>query len=239
DGEYATKQWAVKEEVIGTKTIGRFAYNQTDSVSIIKHIDDKDSLVKDIPQLRIALSPAFFKELLSESVDSASLSTEAGFNNHVKGLYLRVAESEMAGVGGLVTFQGVANKTGIELTYRQSNGEEGEDAGIDTIRTFLPTTVQSNSGSFRRLTSSIERTYTADVQSQLDHTEDHYAFLYLQAQAGLRTRVHIPYIDELKDRNIAINKAELVLYASTDVPGDELNMHAPRLTLYREDIAGQ
>src|SRR5690606_754737 len=175
-----------------------------------------------------------------ETVDSATLSTEAGFNNHVRGLYLRVAESEMTGVGGgLVTFQGVANKTGIELTYRQSNGEEGEDAGIDTIRTFLPTTVQSNSGSFRRLTSSIERTYTADVQAQLDHPEEHYELLYLQAPAGLRTRVHIPYIDELKDRNIAINKAELVLYASTDVPGDELNMHAPRLTLYREDIAGQ
>ncbi len=239
DGEYATKQWAVKDEVIGTKVIGRFAYKQTDSVSIIKHIDDKDSLVKDIPQLRIALSSAFFKELLSEEVDSASLSTEAGFNNHVKGLYLRVAESEMTGVGGLVTFQGVANMTGIELTYRQSNGKEGDDAGIDTVRTFLPTTVQNNSGSFRRLTSSIKRTYTSDVQAQLDNPDGHYDVLYMQAPAGLRTLVRIPYIDALKDRNIAINKAELVLYTVSDNPDDELQIHAPRLTLYREDIAGQ
>src|SRR5690606_24464519 len=117
--------------------------------------------------------------------------------------------------------------------------EEGEDAGIDTIRTFLPTTVQSNSGSFRRLTSSIERTYVAAVQEQLDNPQAHYDTLYLQAPAGLRTRVQIPYIDALKDRNIAINKAELVLYAPTDIPGDELGMYAPRLTLYREDIAGQ
>ncbi|MGV3762958.1 DUF4270 family protein [Parapedobacter sp.] len=239
DGEYATKQWAVKEEVIGTKTVGRFAYKETDSVSIITHVDDKDTLLKDIPQLRIALSPAFFKELLSEAVDSATLSTEAGFNNHVRGLYLRVAESEMTGVGGLVTFQGVANKTGIELTYRQPNGEEGEDAAIDTVRAFLPTTVQGNSGTFRRLTSSIKRTYTADVQAQLDNPDAPYDALYLQAPAGLRTRVHIPYIDELKDRNIAINKAELVLYTSNDIPGDALGLHAPRLTLYREDIAGQ
>src|SRR5690606_7023875 len=52
DGEYATKQWLVKDDVIGTKTVGRFAYKQTDSVSIIKHLDDQDSLVKDIPQDR-------------------------------------------------------------------------------------------------------------------------------------------------------------------------------------------
>src|SRR5690606_40865476 len=123
--EYDTKQWAVKDEVIGTKTIGRFAYKQTDSVSINKHIDEKDSLVKDIPQLRIALSPEFFKELLSESVDSASLSTEAGFNNHVKGLYLTVAASEMTGIGGLVTFQGVANKTGRSEERRVGKEQSG------------------------------------------------------------------------------------------------------------------
>lgn len=239
DGQYATRQWTVRDEVIGTKTVGRFAYKQTDSVSILKHIDEKDSVVKDIPQLRIALSPGFFKELFDEEVDSASLSTEAGFNSHVKGLYLSVAESEMAGIGGLVTFQGIANKTGIELTYRQPNGKEGDEAGTDTIRTFLPTTVQdSYSGTYRRLTSSISRTYSEAVQAQLGSPNDHYDVLYMQAPAGLRARLRIPYIDELKARNIAVNKAELVLYVNND-PGDELGIQAPRLTLYREDIAGQ
>src|SRR5690606_17278678 len=169
-------------------------------------------LVKDIPQLRIALSPEFFKELFSEEVDSASLSTEAGFNNHVKGLYLTVAASEMTGIGGLVTFEGVANKTGIELTYRQPNREAGDDADTDTGRTVWATTVQSNSGTFRRLTSSITREYTADIQAQLDNPGGNYEVLYLQAPAGLRTRLQIPYLDALKDRDIAVNKAELVLY---------------------------
>ncbi|WP_353125099.1 DUF4270 family protein [Parapedobacter pyrenivorans] len=239
DGEYATKQWPVKDEIIGAKTVARFAYKLTDSVSIRKHIDDKDSVVKVIPQLRVALSADFFKDLFSETVDSASLSTEAGFNNHVKGLYLSVNGSEMTGIGGLVTFRGVSSLTGIELTYRQPNGKDGDDADIDTIRTFLPTTVQDNSGStYRRLTSSISRTYAADVQAQLDSPEGNHEVLYLQAPAGLRTRLRIPYIDALKGRNIAVNKAELVLYVD-DAPGDELGIHAPRLTLYREDIAGQ
>ncbi len=240
DGEYATKQWLVKDEILGTKTVARFAYKQTDSVSIMKHIDGKDSLVKDIPQLRVTLSPSFFKALFSESVDSASLSTEAGFNNHVKGLFVNVEESAMTGIGGLVTFRGIANMTGIELTYRQPNGKDGDDADTDTIRTFLPTTVQDNSGStYRRLTSSIRRTYTADVQAQLDNPAGNYEVLYLQAPAGLRTRLQIPHIDALKGRNIAVNKAELVLYVDDDIPDDAFGIYAPRLTLYREDIAGQ
>lgn len=241
DGTYSTKQWAVRDEVIGSRTIARFAYKQTDSINVRKHIDGKDTVVKVIPQLRVALSPAFFKTLFSESVDSAALSTEAGFNDHVKGLYLSVDESAMSGIGGLVTFRGVSEVTGIELTYRQPNGEDGDDAGTDTIRTFLPTTVTDPSGStFRRLATSIRRSYSAEVQAQLDSPGLNHGRVYAQAPAGLRTRLRIPYLDSLKGRNIAVNKAELVIYVDEAAPaGGTFNAHAPRLTLYREDIAGQ
>ncbi|MBK1440160.1 DUF4270 domain-containing protein [Parapedobacter sp. ISTM3] len=241
DGNFSSKQWSVREAVIGSKTINRFAYKQSDSVSITKHIDGKDSLVKEIPQLRLALSPEFFKELLSESVDSATLSTDAGFNNHVKGLYLSVDDAAMNGVGGLVTLRGIVNMTGIELTYRQPNGKEGDDAAIDTVRTFLPTTIQDgfSGATYHRLSSSIKRTYTADVLAQLENPEGNYGQLYLQAPAGLRARLRIPYIDALKGRNIAVNKAELVLYVDSDASNGGFDLHAPRLTLYREDIAGQ
>ncbi|PPL03589.1 DUF4270 family protein [Parapedobacter indicus] len=244
DGNYSTKQWAVEEEVIGAKTLSRFAYKKSDSVRVTKYIDDKDSVVRDVPQLRMSLSAGFFKELLSNTVDSATLSTEAGFNSHVKGLYLSVDESAMSGIGGIVTFQGLSGTTGIELTYRQPNGKEGDDAGMDTIRTFLPTAVSTQDAygsgtTYRRLTSSIRRTYTADVQTQLENPEGSFDKLYIQAPAGLRTRLRIPAIDELKGRNIAVNKAELVVYVDEEAEGAEWDMQAPRLTLYREDIAGQ
>jgi len=245
DGNYSTKQWEVEDEVIGSKTIGRFGYKRlTDSVRVTKYIDGKDSVIKDIPQLRIALSNEFFRELLSNTVDSASLSTQEGFNNHVKGLYLSVDDDAMTGIGGLVTFRGVANLTGIELTYRQPNGKEGDDAGIDTVRAFLPTTVSDQSGygsgaSYPRLTSSIRRTYSADVQQQLDNPENTFEKLYLQAPAGLRTRLRIPDISQLQGSNIAVNKAELVVYVDEAVEGNDWDIQAPRLTLYREDIAGQ
>ncbi len=243
DGTYSSKQWSVRDEVIGAKTVNRFAYKATDSVRVEKHIDGKDTVVREAPQLRISLSADFFKTLFRNTIDSASLSTESGFNEHVKGLYLQVDESAMSGIGGIVTFAGITNTTtaGIELTYRQPNGKEGDDAGIDTVRTFLPTAVQESSGgtTYRRLSTSIKRTYTPEVQAQLENPEGSYETLYLQAPAGLRTRMRIPDIDELKGRNIAINKAELVLYVDEEATGTEFSTQAPRLTLYREDIAGR
>ena len=241
DGNYSSKQWSVDDPVIGSKTVPRFAYKLTDSVQITKYIDGKDSVVKDIPQLRISLSTEFFKELFSNTVDSATLSTESGFNNHVKGLYLSVNEETVSGIGGIVTFRGLNNITGIELTYRQPNGKEGDDAGIDTVRTFLPTTVSDSytGTTYQRLASSIRRSYTAEVETQLDHPEGDFERLYVQAPAGLRTRIRIPHIDQLKGKPIAVNKAELVVYVDDEPSDMTWNIQAPRLTLYREDIAGQ
>jgi len=238
DGNYSNKQWTVNDEILGTKVIRRFAYK--DSLNVYKHIEEKDSLTKVAPQLRMALSPEFFKELLSESIDSASISTTAGFNEHVKGLYLSVDEDAMTGVGGLATFRGENEVTGIELVYRQPNGKDGDDAAIDTIRTFLPTTV-SSSGSFAaRLTTSIRREYTSAVQEQLANPDGNFSTFYVQAPAGLRAKLSLPHIDSLKRLGLAINKAELVLYVDQEASGgDEFGYYAPRLTLYRQDVAGQ
>ncbi len=240
DGTYATKDWAVGDEVIGSKSISRFAYKRTDSISVRRHIDGKDSLVKEMPQLRISLSADFFKELFAESVDSASLSTAVGFRDHVKGLYLSVDDGASAGIGGLTGFSGIPSVSGIHLTFRQPNGKTGEDAGTDTIRTFFPTTIsdQNTGTSVYGLATSVKRTYTDAIEAQLDAAEDNYDKLYVQAPSGLRARLRIPHIDSLKGRDIAVNKAELVLYVN-GVPADGFNTHAPRLTLYREDIAGQ
>src|SRR5690606_9289525 len=61
DGNYSNKQWTVNDEILGTKVNRRFAYK--DSLNVYKHIEEKDSLTKVAPQLRMALSPEFFKEI--------------------------------------------------------------------------------------------------------------------------------------------------------------------------------
>ncbi len=237
DGNYSNKEWAVSDEVLATKLVRRFAYR--DTVSVYKHIDEKDSLVKADPQLRMALPAAFFRNLFSESVDSASISTEKGFSNHVKGLYLNVDEASMTGTGGLITFRGATDVTGIELVYRQPNGKDGDDAAIDTFRTFLPTTVSASSSFAARISSSIKHEYTAEVDAQLTDPSGNFETLYLQAPAGLRAKLSLPHIDSLKGLDMAINKAELVIYVDQGATGDDFGYYAPRLTLYREDIANQ
>lgn len=233
---HSARQWTYEPDIIGSRTISRFAYQ--DSVSITQHVDDRDTVIRSIPQLRIPLSGEFFKTLLSASVDSASLSTDAGFRNHVKGLYVSVGES--TGPGGLATFAAVSDLSGVELTYRQSNGKEGDEAGIDTIRTLLPIPAQSTStGLPMGMSSSVSRTYTAAVLEQLSNPNGDFETLYLQAPAGLRAKVSFPHIDDLKGRNIVINKAELVVYVDGDADENTFDYQALRLGLYREDIAGQ
>lgn len=237
EGAYSNRQWAVKSEVLGAKTIQRFAFQ--DSLDVYKHLEEKDSLMRVMPQLRVALSAGFFKDLFSESIDSASISTAAGFGNHVKGLYLSIDEATSTGTGALTTFRGVGDVTGIELVYRQPNGEEGDDAGIDTVRVFLPTTVTGTGGSLG-LASSITRTYTPAIHEQFENPSGDFETVYLQAPAGLRAKLSLPHIDSLKSQQLAINKAELVLYVDQEASaGNNFGFYAPRLTLYREDIAGQ
>ncbi len=234
---HTSRTWVTRPDVIGSRTVNRFAYR--DSVSVMQHVDDRDTLVRLIPHLRIPLSADFFKALLNDGVDSASMATEAGFRNRVKGLYVRVNPSGAGtGPGGLVTFAGVSNLSGVELTYRQPNGKEGDDAGIDTIRTLLSIPAQSAStGRSMGMVSSVSHTYTDAVLEQLNNPDGNFETLYLQAPAGLRAKVSFPFIDELKNRNIVINKAELVIYADADETA--FGYQAPRIGLYREDVAGQ
>lgn len=234
---HTSKTWMTRPEVIGSRTINRFAYR--DSVSVMRHVDDRDTLVRSIPQLRIPLSADFFKSLLNDGIDSASMSTEAGFRDRVKGLYISVNQEETPiGPGGLVTLASVSDVSGVELTYRQPNGKEGDDADIDTIRTVLSIPAQSSStGRSMGMVSSVTHTYTDVVLEQLADENGDYETLYLQAPAGLRAKVSFPYIDDLKGRNIVINKAELVIY--TDANETTFGYQAPRIGLYREDVAGQ
>lgn len=236
---FATKKWQVKDEVITSRTLGRYPYKRIDSLLLFQHVSGKDSLVKVAPQLRIRLDNEFFKDLLGSSVDSATLSTNAGFRNHVKGLHLSVDSTLSAGIGGLVGLSATAAAPGVEITYRQSNGKSGEDAGTDTIRTKFPiSTYSPTGGAYLGMATSVQNHYVPSIQEQLNHEGEQFESIYLHSPTGLRGQILFPFIDELKGKGISINKAELVLYVDTDLMESSFNVPSPRLTLYREDIAG-
>ena len=237
---YSTKKWAVKNPVVGTKTLQRFANKQTDSLTVTKHINGKDSVVKVIPQLRIALSKEFFKDLLSSGdIDSLTLVSGSSFRNLIKGLYLSVDSNLSTGTGGLLSFGPVEGVSGVEITYRQRKTQVVDDTSLDTVRAFLPIATAGNSGGFMGMTSSVEHHYSAEIEAALSGNGLSPEQLYLHAPVGLRGKVMFPEIDQLKDKGLVINKAELVLLVDQDAMAGPFTQPAHRLTMYRQDIAGR
>lgn len=232
----SNKVWDVKDPIIGEKTVSRFAYKLTDSITIRKHVNGKDSTMKVPSQLRIPLSGEFFKTLLPTTLDSASISTSTSFANHVKGLYLSVKGDDLGGNGGIGTILPASSVSGVEIVFRQSKNNTVDDVEIDTIRNFYPINPSnSNTASANGLVSSISHQYKSEITEQLANSGDQYEKTHVVAPAGLRTRIVFPYLQNLKNKNILINKAELIFYADTENGGP----YAPRLTLYREDVASR
>lgn len=239
---YSSKSWQVAPEVLGNKLLNRYANKTTDSIFVNKYVNDKDTTIQVIPQMRIALSKDYFKNLLGTAVDSAMLSTVSGFREHVKGLYVSIdpnASTGMGGLVGLVTEEGIS---GVELVYRQPNDMTGEDAGIDTIRTLLeisPITYSASQSYVLGMGSSVQNNYPQEIVDNISTTGTGSESIYLHAPTGLRGKIVFPNIDQLKGKDIAINKAELVIYVDQEKMNGPFAQPAPRITLYRMDIAGQ
>lgn len=239
---YSNKSWQVGSEVIGSKLMTRYANKSTDSIFVNKYVDDKDTTIQVMPQMRIALSKDYFKNLLGVAVDSATLSTASGFRSHVKGLYLSIDPNASTGIGGLVGLVTKEGISGVELTYRQPNDKTGEDAGTDTVRTFLeisPVTYSASQSFIFGMASSVQNNYPQEIVDNITASGTGSESIYLHAPTGLRGKIVFPNIDQLKGKGIAINKAELVLYVDQEKMNGPFAQPAPRVTLYRMDIAGQ
>jgi len=232
---YASKKWTVKDAVVGSAQIHHF--NLTDSVGItLRSSTGTDSAARVAPQLRIKLDNNFISALLSSSLDSATVNTESGFRSHVKGFYLTTNTSAQEGMGGLATLlnetSASGNLNGIEISYRTTDTE----GKTDTVSKRFPIVIPSSYSYASTMTSSVSRIFSTQVQNALANRSVNQTTVYAQSLGGLRTQISFPYLEQLKGKKIAINKAELVVYVDEDQLGDI--SPAPRLTLYRSDIAG-
>jgi len=239
---YSTKVWDVKDQAIASAQIHKF--NLKDSVAItVRGSTGEDSTAKTSPQMRLRLDNSFISDLFAHDADSATINSDAGFNDRVKGFYLTVDKASQQGVGGLATLGFVdyvntsntpISPNGITVTYRVKT----EDGERDTTLTKLfPIALPSTTETSSFMSASVKNTYSTAVQQQLGNSSANQTTVYAQAMGGLKTRVSFPNIDQLKGKKIAVNKAELVVYVDEDNMGTTA-APAPRLTLYRKDIAG-
>ncbi|HUH20101.1 DUF4270 family protein [Albibacterium sp.] len=215
--------WAVEAEIFGSKTLNKFAYR--DSIRIHTIISSKDTVIKVGPQLRIPLDANKIKKLFDGNLDSATFANNTFFQNRIKGFQVSINKSAQTGIGGIVHLAINSNQNGLMVYYKLPGSTDQK--------------IKSYSVSAQNAVSSLSNEYSTAVTDQLANPEGNFETVYVQSPAGLRTKLSLPTLSSLKDQNLIINKAELIIYTDTDATGTAFTKQAPRLTLYREDIAGQ
>jgi hypothetical protein len=176
----------VKLPAVGQLT--NFVPNLTDSAVVMG--------IKQTPQLRIPLSTSFGNQILL--TDSVNLVNNTAFLELMKGLYVTVASSTG---NGLVYLDLKSAFSGITFFYR--NDTE------DSLQLFIPTSGIS--------VNHIDNNYAGSLaQNALNVTVAQAGVKsFVQGGAGTYARLEIVDLDSFP-RNIAINKAELILTQSTD-----------------------
>ena len=213
---------ALNSVVIGSKS---FKVNLKDSMTVTDIIKGKaDAPIKKAPQLRIPISAQFIQDNFFNKA-ATNFATNSAFNDMIKGLHLKVNGALTTGAGGLATFDLANTDSRLEIYYKSQTAT----ATDTTLTTFNINTAAS--------AATIKHDYSGTgVETQLNNPAGTYTVNYVQP-LGVKTKINIPYIQNLKSLGeISINKAELVVQVEG---GSDIFAPAPRLFLYRTDIADQ
>lgn len=197
-------------------------------------IGGPDTLKTVTPQLRIKLDNSFVSTNVV-GLPAASLKYNSYFQNVFRGLHVHIKPGTQAamGNGGMMFFDLSGTTSGLMLYYKKQNATT--TTATDTVTVNFPIAT-----SIGAVAASVKHTYTTAVQTQLDNPNVQPSVTYLKPLAGLRNKLAFPYLKKLRAEvgKMIVNKAELVidLRSGTDVAPFRA---APRLALYRNDIAGQ
>lgn len=232
DTYLSSKDFDNESQVLGSYNAKLFPNTPLKVLDVIAGATDTIATVK--PQIRIKLNNSFINNNII-ALPPSTMKYNASFQNSFKGLKLQVNTTNKATLqkGAIMFFNATsAANTGLYLYYRKTN--DTDPTRTDTLSVKFPIATEQNA-----VAASIKHTYTPAVQTQLNDPSTQYAVTYLQPLAGLRNKVAIPYLKNLKNNlgKIIINKAELVIDLSSGTDIDPFKP-APRLSLYRYDIAG-
>lgn len=172
----------------------------------------KDSVMvtglKEKPQLRVRLNNIFGTTILNNQ-GTGNLESNTAFQTFMKGLYITAENSSLApGAGNIVRLKMIDAKTRLAVYYH--NNTE------DSLKYEFPL---SNSARF----SHFKHDYTS-VNSLLDNQINNAtpslqnATVFVQANAGVKTKIEFPYLLHWVDSGaVSINKAELVIRVDTSL----------------------
>ncbi|RZA00125.1 MAG: DUF4270 family protein [Sphingobacteriaceae bacterium] len=212
---YNTKQWSPAGSLLGTKT---FYARPNDSVRVVEIRKAKqDTFTKVVPQLRIPIDAEFIRTRLFTAGEQ--IKSNLAFQNATKGLYVTLDQSVTTGTsGGVLSF---TTPDTLSVYIHVTNGDK-----IDTSVVYLPITNHA---------AQIKHTYSTAVTTALSNAGPNSKG-YVKGSGGLRIKVGFPGLKNLP-KNIAINRAELVIVPATGTVDPFAPL--PRLTMYKFDLAKQ
>lgn len=227
----SNKVYPYNAALIGNKT-GRLypatPYKVTDIVA-----GKPDTLRTVSPQLRIRLDNNFIQNNIINAGVTA-LKTNENFFRHFGGFHIQLNKTASTGNGGIAFVEFAGAKSELALYFKRTNATT--TSAIDTVNVSFPISTNANI-----IAATISHDYAGTpVKTQLDNPNTQYPVTYVQPLAGVRSKISFPYLSKFSAAvgKAVINKAELVIDVSAG--SDPIPYGpAPRLALYRYDIAGR
>lgn len=183
---YSNQTFAVKSTIIGSSTFSPLPNSNV--------IIGSDTLA---PHLRVKLDQTYSQGLFDNIKTNNWLSSKETFLSNMKGFY--VQSSPLNSNGGIITYNPNSSLSGMTIYYSDSSGGA---VSQKTISFVMSDAARSNHFEHDYSTSAV-----GNVFPKVSPDKG-----YVQAMAGLRTKVTFPFINSLKAAMpIAINKAELVI----------------------------
>jgi len=179
---------------------------------IKRYIADGDTISMDT--LKVDLTNELGKELLSYSLNAETRGGGAGFRKVFKGLYF---ENSSSSNGAILGFN--SNNSRLDLTY--TNPGDTTKYKIPfyfALSTFSQSEVLAKFNQYKaNRAKGLVPTLTAPGQQIPSSQSNNKTFV--QKGLGLATKIKIPYLDKIRaNKYIAVNKAELIVEPSSDVP---------------------
>jgi hypothetical protein len=184
--------------------------------------------IAQVPQLRINLdSDLFGKKIMGlPPFNASSLDNNENFKKYFKGLYVRVNNSFQSVNQGGILYLDLLSPFSKITTYYHNGPKKGGSFDY----------VISSSESAR--INLFKHTYAAPILNQLNNPSLGQQQIYVQAMAGLRSKITLPLLKQWIDSMpIAIHKAEIIF--KIDEPFTGKYVPNSRLFLFGIDSVGK
>jgi hypothetical protein len=182
------------------------------SYSFTPAINDSVSVggEKMTPHLRIPLNSTFGQKLLNAG-GTTDLENNDNFLQFMKGLYVAMDSNQTfaQGNGSIVSFDLLSAVSGLTLYYTNT------DSAKQYQYTFI---VNSECAKYNVFNHDYTGTEVEQAFNQPQMFDTVYN--YLQGGAGLQVKINFPYIESLRNKNILINKVELIIPAENNKIGN-------------------